>query len=650
MPQRLEASFSLPDLTGNPFDYTQNDIRVAVRRPDGRTLSVPAFFDGGTIWRVRVHPDRAGRYAIAAITRNGTAVTPQNLAPRAFTVTGATGPGFVRRDPANASRFVFEDGAAYYPMGNDAAWGKGDNDGYLLGILGKMATEGHANWARVWMNHWDGKNLDWPTGLKREYDRLDLGVAARWDRIVEKAEQTGLYVQVTLQHHGPYSSKVDSNWAENPWNAKNGGFLATPSDFFTNPRAIALTKAKYRYIVARWGYAPHIMAWELFNEVQWCDPIPAKNPEIVLAWHREMAAFLRAQDPNHHLITTSSDTHIKGLYDAMDYIQPHDYPPDAVTAVLADDPVSHGKPYFFGEIGPQGKADGKQQARFWHEALWASLMSRSAGTAQLWYWDAIDDNDLYPVLRSAADFVRTVGPNSLTRLAPITVGFTTPAESGTVSAGPGAGWGKIPRTDLTVASDGVIDGISEMPAFLQGHNHVDMGNFVNFHVDYAAHAGTFAVTLRQIAKAGGRLQISVDGAIVADHDYPGGTADHDIAETVTAAVPSGPHVVRVENAGADWVVISRLTLAPYGAAIRGFAKGDDRHAVLWVRQATANAGVAGTATLPGLLPGAYRVRFWDTERGVESGHVTVRATPAGLTLTLPPVNGDIAVALDRQGP
>src|SRR6266481_9445051 len=120
-----------------------------------------------------------------------------------------------------------------------------------------------------------------------------------------------------------HPSRVDSNWAINPWNAKNGGFLATPEEFFTNPRARALTRAKYRYILARWGYSTHVLAWELFNEVEWTDAIRNQHADTVAAWHREMAAFLRQQDPNRHLITTSSDTKIPGLYEAMDYVQPH---------------------------------------------------------------------------------------------------------------------------------------------------------------------------------------------------------------------------------------------------------------------------------------------------------------------------------------
>jgi len=48
--------------------------------------------------------------------------------------------------------------------------------------------------------------------------------------------ESGVRFQLVLFHHGPWSSRVNSNWGENPWNVKNGGFLAKPDDFFTNQR------------------------------------------------------------------------------------------------------------------------------------------------------------------------------------------------------------------------------------------------------------------------------------------------------------------------------------------------------------------------------------------------------------------------------
>ena len=105
--------------------------------------------------------------------------------------------------------------------------------------------------------------------------------------------------------------------------------------------------------------------------------------------------------------------------------------------------------------------------------------------------------------------------------------------------------------------------------------------YADFHVDFGAQTGTFAVALRQVSKAGGHLVISVDDKSVAEHDFVGGDADKTVAETITASVPPGKHTIRVENSGADWLVVERFTLAPYGAALRVRAKADAHHALLW---------------------------------------------------------------------
>src|SRR5437660_11789725 len=44
---KVEASFELGDVKGNPFDFAENDVIVTIAAQDGHTVKVPAFFDGG---------------------------------------------------------------------------------------------------------------------------------------------------------------------------------------------------------------------------------------------------------------------------------------------------------------------------------------------------------------------------------------------------------------------------------------------------------------------------------------------------------------------------------------------------------------------------------------------------------------------------
>ena len=337
----VEASFELPDLAGNPFDFTENDVAVAFQTPDGRTLKLPAFFDGDKTWRVRITPDTSGRLQITGVTVNGKPVSPDKMEKREFDVSGTPRPGFVVRDARDRTRFAFTNGSPFFPIGHNQAFAA--QAAAIPPRLEKMGSAGE-NWSRIWMTHWDGKNLDWTQRRKLELGSLDLEVARRWDEIVAAAEKSRIHFQLVLQHHGQYSTTVNPNWAENPWNKKNGGFLATPDEFFTDPRAIRLTQAKYRYIIARWGFSPAIMAWELFNEVENTDSALHKHGDEIVAWHNTMAAFLRKHDPWKRPVTTSSDILAEGLWAQMDFFQPHAYPHDPASMAAVERHTPFGVP------------------------------------------------------------------------------------------------------------------------------------------------------------------------------------------------------------------------------------------------------------------------------------------------------------------
>src|SRR5205823_6069637 len=97
---KIEASFSVTNLATDPWDYAVTDVRVQIVQPDSSVVSLPAFYDGGTTWRVRHTPMLPGLYQISAVTLNGSALAVSNLQPASWTVSGATtGPGYVRVDP-----------------------------------------------------------------------------------------------------------------------------------------------------------------------------------------------------------------------------------------------------------------------------------------------------------------------------------------------------------------------------------------------------------------------------------------------------------------------------------------------------------------------------------------------------------------------
>ena len=352
----------------------------------------------------------AGNYQVGGVALNGSPINVSNLQPTNWNITGfPSSAGYVRVDPRNSRRFITSNGRRYFPVGEDVAWDSGGHN--VTNILPKLGAA-HGNWARVWMDAWDGKNLDWNNdgSSPGPLGALNLAVARKWDAIVAAADRAGVHFQMTLHHHGQYSTTVDSNWSTNPYNvadsASSIGFLTSPAQFFTNATARAVTKLKLRYAIARWGYSPAILAWELFNEVQFTDAAGSGQWGIVQAWHDEMAQFLRSQDPYRHLITTSSVLN-EPIWDQTDYYQHHDYPSDLITDIqdapdiTASQPVA---PDYSGECG----IDFTPHLGI-SPPIWAGIMAGQSAAAMPWYWDTIDANNDYFLIQAAADFVAASG-------------------------------------------------------------------------------------------------------------------------------------------------------------------------------------------------------------------------------------------------
>lgn len=633
---KVEIELELPEVRGNPFDYTENDLEVTLQRPDQSSVRVPAFYDGDRTWRIRYTPTLSGRHRVASVTLNGREVEPGKVEPREFTVSGKPLPGFIRRDTRNRMRFVFDNGSVYYPLGMNVAWGE------VAPIIGKAGKAG-ANWARVWMCHWGGANLDWVMNKKLPEGTLDLETARRWDAIIDAAENAGVYIQVVLQHHGQYSTRVNPNWSENPWNKENGGFLTTPGEFFVHPRAIGLTRAKYRYALARWGYSPNIMAWELFNEVEWTDAIANKHHDEVVKWHKGMAEFLRKHDLNKHLVTTSSTMDVAGLWDDMDYVQPHAYPSDALAVTGAFDDRKLDKPIFYGEIGPGGLKD---DGSFLHRALWGSVMSRTAGAAQYWMWDAVEGNDWYGVFSPVADFVRQSGVLAHANLRPASVAVTT-QNRGPLALQLGGGWASAKETEFTVTASGVPPALSAAPSFLQGSAHREMFPSLTLRTTFPED-GSITVNVDRASRAGGAVKMSVDGAAAAEESFPAAGADRSVKAEVSAKVAAGSRTIKIENPGPDWVVIGSIVLDPYAPALGTVGKANDSFGALWVHNRTKSAA-AGRLTVPGMKAGRYDVVWYDTRTGKQTAReqATVSAK-GGLSIMTPAIEQDLAVTFARS--
>jgi len=333
--------------------------------------------------------------------------------------------GQVRTDADTALRFEWNRQPLDQPIRSQARgqWATFERtlstgpDQWWLGELVLRAT----GRGRVWLRTLSlreargGPELLWEADLQRPprgfYNPIDC---AMLDRLLEAAHRHGIHLQLCLLTRDHY------RWA-----------LSDP----TSPdysAAIVAAQKLLRYAVARWGWSSHVFAWEYFNEM---DPgAPTQR------FHSELGQYLAATDPYRHLRTTSGwgpapahwqHPHLD-IADLHWYLRPNSKPDwrDEVAAVLDRAKFLRSqapdKPAVFGEFGLADDKWGRspympqdKEAVHFHNALWASAFSGLSATASFWWWETLDQLDVYRHYRPLAVFLRQV-PFVSTQLRPVT--------------------------------------------------------------------------------------------------------------------------------------------------------------------------------------------------------------------------------------
>lgn len=296
-------------------------------------------------------------------------------------------------------------------------WTSGDGQ-YWLGQPVFRLTQG----GRVWIDDLTlseatgGPNLLWEADVDRpvrgEYNPTDCFML---DELVASAERSGIWLMLCLLTRDLYMGDLSDE--------------ASPEYV----KAIDDARNLLRYAMARWGYSPSVVAWEYFNEMD-----PSKPTG---RFYRELGEYLAANDPYHHLRTTSAWASAPDDWadPAIDIAQEHFYlrpadrarVGDEVSAVLERARLvrqhATDKPALIGEFGlatdQWGLSDSmKHDAKLihFHNALWASALSGVSGTAMFWWWEQLDQMDAYAHYRPLAAFVAGV-PFAGTQLQPAEV-------------------------------------------------------------------------------------------------------------------------------------------------------------------------------------------------------------------------------------
>lgn len=681
----------------NPFDPGEIDVRAVLVSPSGRKIIVPAFYYqefkrelagggerlspvGKPVWKVRFTPTEVGRYEVYVEARDRRGYIASS-GVYSFQAVPSRLPGFVRVSSRDPRYFEFDDGSSNFFVGINVCW-SGSKGTYDYDEWFAAMSAAGINMVRIWMAPWCF-GIEW-----NQLGRYNLREAWKLDYVLKLAEKYGIYVILCLMNHGQLSTQVNPQWSDNPYNKARGGPLNEPEEFWTNEEAIELFKRRLRYIVARWSYSTHLLAWELWNEVDLTDNYMAVR-EQVAKWHREMATYLKSIDPYNRLVTTSfANPNLDPLVwtlDEIDFVTIHKYGPEG----FRDIPMTlrelvlkalelYGKPVLVTEFGVDWRWEGKPYYYFdkegvgLHDGLWSTLVAGSPVTAMSWWWDNyVHPFRLYYHFKAVSEFFKGVSPtasNFQSLVAEPLLQNESREESqlGDVRVYPSLGWARPYNNYFVVKPDGSIEGdITQIPSFIQGRSHPELRNNPVFKVSFPV-GGRIIVHVNSVSRAGAALVIAINNSIVKqvnlpdrDGKYEAFAKEYDI--DVVADVPPGTHEVRIENLGTDWytidyIIFEKAALKTAKARVYGLTNGT--LALAWVKNpertwwsAVMNETVEPIRNLKlrfkDFKDGLYIVEFYDTRRGSFVSASKVKSVEGAIVIELDELFDDVAVRIRK---
>lgn len=420
--QKVEFGFVVKDSYKNVFDNEEISIDAIVTTPDQQKMTVPCFYfvkgffsqntwrtdTTNQHWMLRFSSPKAGihKFIFKLTDKNGV-VTSQEYT---VDIQEDTHKGIIKIDADNKQYYRHTSGQPYYPLGINVGWNSIQN---YTTIINNLANA-EANLVRFWQVPFNRQALEWKNdGYNKGIGVYSQEAAAISDSLFALSESKNMYLQLVFLQHGMFSENVNSNWNDNPYNAKLGGPLTKAEEFFYNETAKKSIKKLLRYTIARWGYSTHLFAWELFNEVQFTGIHPNQSAlwrQSVLTWHDEMGKYIKSIDPFKHIVTTSAED--KQLLEmdkleGLDVVQYHLYDTKLLTAQNAKDEDFKQKlsrtAIINGEYGLDiNTADVPFETQ--RISIWTGIMNQVPHL--MWLWDNYTKPEWANLFKSAAVFLK----------------------------------------------------------------------------------------------------------------------------------------------------------------------------------------------------------------------------------------------------
>lgn len=409
----------------NPFDAADVAVRGEFVAPSGRkTVSHGFLFadftrelEGGCekvrplrspSWRVRFTPTEPGRHRAVFEMRDRFGIVRTRTV--AFGVADAQD-RFIRVSACRAY-FTRGDTVAFFPTGHNVCWpdsGRGtfEYDEYFA----EMRAAGE-NFGRIWLGPWFFKIL-------RGGGTIDLREAWKLDSVMRRAAKNSINLTITLDSATErvlYGAAA--GWPASPLNVENGGPVKWPEQTFSDTTAKRHYRRKFLYASAMLGEFPNLFAWELMDEA---DMSHAYRKDRTTAWIREMAAYVKRNDPRKHPVSVSF-YHAYEHRDVWRDIAELDFSQgrsrrgqetwDSFLKIRKDFIDALGKPFFMtGTVSSTGIPEYRLDPTGLElkEMVLASVFARHSGAVTPWWWKRhIHDNKLYRIMGAAALLMKNV--------------------------------------------------------------------------------------------------------------------------------------------------------------------------------------------------------------------------------------------------
>lgn len=591
---RLELMVTLSATYSNPYNFGQVNLQGFFTSPSGQLYTRDGFYmqdfemtqpdvlapTGPPGWRIRFSPNETGIWTFYVKISDATgSETSQNLQ---FTCTPSGRKGFVSR---NGSRLVHDNGETFLGLGTNLAWqdwSTGFTD-YEDWVSELKANGG--NFTKLTLAPW-GFEFEWKeTGAGYYGQRQNRAWTLDW--VMEMLMENEIYCQLNPMIHSELRPG-SGNWDDNPYFNQNGGPCHEPQNFFVNPEAIEIFQQKLRYINARWGYSPQVIAWEVLSEAD-NTGLYSSFYNQTLSWSNTMTAYINDIDiygrpcSNGYAIPQHDPAYWSNQETGFTQLHIYDFIPDLEMKIynFSKDYIdTWDKPFIAGEFAlghdPTAIIQQDPDGITFHNTVWSSMFSGAFGSAMSWWWD----NYLYPNghighLSAISQFINEIDYD-VSQLEPEVL-LSTSIQTDMIEIDPDYNNDdeKAPENYFHFEPSGLLYPTElYLGEYLYGSFYNARRNPPTFKVHYIQD-GHFKVKVGDLA-AFSKLRIRLNGNTIFNQNASPNTL-------YSVFIPAGEHEIKVDNSASGILKINEYEFHEYAPTLRTFVLQNDEYAAGWIQ-------------------------------------------------------------------